>query len=59
MENDRICSKYQRSTLTLVLVENSHRILGTEVPETLLFYTGATIWLLLPDIVEGEAFYHL
>lgn len=60
MENNRICSKYHRSTLTL---ENSSwvmgGILGTEVLETSLFHTGATVWLLLSDIVEGEAFYNL
>ena len=32
---------------------------GVEELWTLLFYTGAIIWLLLSETVEGEAFYNL
>jgi len=32
---------------------------GVEGLWTLLFYTGAMIWFLLSETVEGEAFYNL
>lgn len=63
MEKNRICSKYHRSILTLVVGKNSSCVMGctpgVEGLWTLLFYTGAMIWFLLSETVEGEAFYNL
>lgn len=62
MEKDKIFLKYRKSIFALLLVENTSCVVdcvpGTRVPQT-LFYTGAMVWLLLPDIVEDEVFYHL
>lgn len=62
METARICSKYHRSTFTLVVGENNSRVMGctpgTEVPWTLLFLQRGHD-LAFGITVEGEAFYNL